>query len=111
MAVTAASPTLGVSAMSVIARGTVTVTITNGPGGIADWVGLYSTTAWDLTFVDWQYLNGTTTAPLIFTMPASRWHRERQHRVPHKRSIHGVTSNPLLTLRRVNPSFAKRRNS
>src|SRR2546422_74781 len=43
--------------------------------------------------------------------PAGRWHRERQHRVPHKRSIHGVTPNPLLVLSRVNRSFAYSRNS
>ena len=82
--VTAASPTLGVNAMSVIAGGTVTVTITNGPGGITDRVGPYSTAAGDLTFVDWRYLNGTktapvqgaTTAPLIF------------HDAGHKRAVY-----------------------
>ena len=56
---------------------TVTATIANGPGNSPDWVGLFATGAPPARYLDWQYLNGTLTAPvpgltggtLTFTLP------------------------------------------
>ena len=49
----------------------------HGPGNLADWIGLYRVGADDTAFIDWQYLNGEKTLPIIgrpfasllFTMP------------------------------------------
>jgi hypothetical protein len=55
----------------------VTVTVANGPANAGDWVGLYAAGAPASAYLQWQYLNGTHTAPavgvsgapLTFTMP------------------------------------------
>src|SRR5207244_4125805 len=50
--------------------GTVTVTITGGPGGATDWVGLFAVGADNYTYSDYQYMNGATSATKTFTMPS-----------------------------------------
>jgi hypothetical protein len=72
------APTLTNSAAAVPGGATVTVTVANGPGGVADWVGLYPSGAADGAYIAWKYLSGTSTMPpagltgatLTFTMPA-----------------------------------------
>ncbi len=51
---------------TIVARGSLlTVTVTNGPGGRYDWVGIYSPTLSGADFAEWLVLNGTTVAPSI----------------------------------------------
>jgi hypothetical protein len=77
--VTAAAPSILLSATTVARGGTVTATVANGPGTVGDWVGLFAAAAADGTYLDWKYLNGTQTRPgsgvtgaaLTFTMPAT----------------------------------------
>ena len=74
-----AAPSIALSATTVVAGGTVTATIANGPGNAGDWVGLFGAGAADGTYLDWKYLNGTRTRPgsgvtgaaVTFTMPAT----------------------------------------
>jgi hypothetical protein len=65
---------------SVVAGGTISFTIANGPGAANDWVGWYCpSTATDAAYLDWKYLNNTKTAPatgltaatVTFTAPAT----------------------------------------
>src|SRR5207245_4203515 len=56
-------PTLNVNPTTVNRGGSVTVTVTNGPGSSTDWIGLYRQGAADTAFLDWRYLNGTKSAP------------------------------------------------
>src|SRR5438270_4990192 len=71
--------TITAAPTTVPARGTVTVTIANGPGNTTDWVALYPIGANAGAYLDWQFLNGQRTAPatgltaatLTFTMPAA----------------------------------------
>ena len=73
------SPAVTAGPATVLPGGTITVTVTNGPGNLRDWVGLYATTAPDAPSLDWSYLNGTKSIPstaltegtLVFTAPAS----------------------------------------
>ncbi len=59
--------------------GTISVTIANGPGNARDWVGLYCTSAANVTSSDWKYFSGsrtppgagTTSATLNFTAPGA----------------------------------------
>ena len=75
----AASPSIALSATTVVPGGTVTATIANGPGKTGDWVALFAGGAGDGTYLDWKYLNGTqskpgsgmTAAAVAFTMPAT----------------------------------------
>jgi len=68
---------VAVSATAVVAGGTVTVTVTNGPGNRTDWVGLFAEES--TTWSDWKYLNGSQSPPLTgltdasmaFTLPAT----------------------------------------
>src|SRR5882672_6009111 len=72
--VTTTVATLTLSATTVSVGGTVTVTIANAPGTPGDWAGLYDAAG---NAMQWQYLNGTQTAPavgvssatLTFTIP------------------------------------------
>ena len=74
-----APPSIALSATTVAPRGTVTVTMANGPGNAGDWLGLIGASAADGAYVDWKYLNGTQTKPgtgvtgaaVTFTMPAT----------------------------------------
>ncbi len=77
-------PSVAVDRTSVPRGGTVKVTVSGGPGGRWDWVGLYLTSqvvtnsSNDNDYA-WQYLSGTHTAPstgktsatLTFTMPST----------------------------------------
>jgi len=71
--------TMTVTPLSVSPGGTITVSIANGPGSAGDYVGLFTTTALDAVPLDWKYLNGTRTQPIVglmsatvtFTMPAT----------------------------------------
>jgi hypothetical protein len=70
------APSITVSSTTVTTGGTVTATVTNGPGNRTDWVALYPASG---TYVDWKYLNGSQTAPatgvteatVSFTMPTT----------------------------------------
>ena len=72
-------PTVTAGPATVAPGGTITVTVTNGPGNLRDWVGLYSVTGADTPSISWQYLNGTwnipaqafTEATLVFTAPTT----------------------------------------
>jgi hypothetical protein len=62
---------------TVAAGGTITATVTNGPGNPLDWVGLYCpTTLADTAYSDWRYLNNSQSQPATgvanatVTMPA-----------------------------------------
>src|SRR5207253_1115172 len=61
--VTAATPSVALSATTVVAGGTVTAAIANGRANASDWVTLNATAAVDGTYVDWKYLDGTHTKP------------------------------------------------
>ena len=71
------APSITPSATTVAGGTNVPVTAANGPGNRLDWVALYPVGS--NSFVDWQYLNGTRTAPttgvtgatLTFRMPTS----------------------------------------
>ena len=43
--------------------GVIRFSVTDGPANPADWVGLYVATAGDAAYVNWMYLNGTTSPP------------------------------------------------
>ena len=62
-AVSKTTATLTVSAATVTAGGTVTVTIENGRAAAKDRVMFYSSTAQRTADLDWKYLNGERTAP------------------------------------------------
>src|SRR5437773_11843461 len=57
------SPSVTATPTTVLAGGTITVTVANGPGNPADWVTLASTTAPDTTYLEWKYLNDSTISP------------------------------------------------
>ena len=74
----AGTPTVTAGPATVLPGGTITATVTNGPGNLRDWVGLYATTAApDAPSLQWSYLNGTRSIPataltegtLVFTAP------------------------------------------
>ena len=58
-----AAPSVSAGPATVPAGGTITATVTNGPGNARDWVGLFRTTASNTGNVGWFYLNGTQTPP------------------------------------------------
>ena len=70
-------PSVTAGPATVLPGGTITANVTNGPGHLGDWVGLYSTTGPDSPSLAWSYLNGTTNLPaqaltdatLVFTAP------------------------------------------
>lgn len=57
------NPSVVASPSSAIVGDVLTATVTNGPGNLTDWVGLYEVTAADTAYISWQYLNGTQVAP------------------------------------------------
>src|SRR5206468_2219127 len=73
------APAHRVSSTTVNGGATVVVTVSNGPGNRADWVGVFPQGAPNTGYIDWQYLNGAKSAPgtgltgatLTFTMPAT----------------------------------------
>ena len=48
---------------TILAGGTITVTVANGPGHIADWVAVVAAGAPDSSYLDWKYLSGSTAPP------------------------------------------------
>jgi hypothetical protein len=78
--ITVTSTVLTVSATTVAPGGTVTATMTNGPGNPRDWIGVYAAGPSTYgAFLDWKYLSGSKTAPasgltsaaVLFAMPTS----------------------------------------
>ena len=59
----AATATVTATPTTVVSGGTITVTVANGPGHIADWVAVVATSAPDSSYLDWKYLNGSTVPP------------------------------------------------
>ena len=58
-------PTVTVAATTVVARGAISLTVANAPGGTGDWVALAATTAPNSSYVTWAYLSGSTTPPAV----------------------------------------------
>jgi hypothetical protein len=60
----AAPPNISVT-QSVTTGGTISVTITNGPGNITDWLALFprGTPDASTSYVSWMYMNGQRTEP------------------------------------------------
>jgi uncharacterized protein YegP (UPF0339 family) len=75
----AAPSSVAAAPASVSPSGAETVTISNGPGHTTDWVGLYAVGAANTSYLSWQYLSGTQSAPakgktsatLSFAMPSA----------------------------------------
>ena len=67
-----APPVLTVSATSVAPGASVTMTLTNGPGGAQDWLALATTSAANSSYVTFTYVGGgVTTRTWTVTMPAT----------------------------------------
>jgi subtilisin len=69
-----ATPVLTVSATTVVPRGQVTVTLTNGPGGATDWLGFVAVGTPDGPgrYIQWIYVGaGVTTRTWTVTVPAT----------------------------------------
>jgi len=65
-------PSLTVSATSAAPGQTVTVTLTNGQGGSADWFAFAAVGSPDSTYVTWTYVGaGVTTRTWTVTMPST----------------------------------------
>ena len=61
---TVTGPTLTLGASTVAAGGVLTATLSNGPGTVSEWVGLYCpSTSVDQAYLQWKYLNNTQTLP------------------------------------------------
>lgn len=56
-------PTVTVTPATIGPQGTITVTVTGGPGNPTDWLGLAAQGSDERILLDWEYLNGTRTAP------------------------------------------------
>lgn len=77
---TAAAPSVAVSATSVPLNGTITVTVSGGPGNRADWVAMALVGSAPNVNLGWKYLSGTQTQPptgltfaqLTFTIPQTQ---------------------------------------
>ncbi len=66
------APILTISASSVLPGGSETVTLTNGPGGVNDWLALATTTAANTSNVQWVYVGtGVTTRTWTVNMPST----------------------------------------
>jgi hypothetical protein len=69
---TIARPALSVSAQTVGAGASVTVTLTDGAGGTYDWLALASKDAADTSYLQWTYVGaGVTTFTWTVTMPTA----------------------------------------
>ena len=70
--VTLTQPSITVSATTTPPGGAVTATLSNAPGGSADWLGLAVAGAADTSYVQWTYVGaGVTTRTWTVTMPAT----------------------------------------
>lgn len=73
------APTVSVSSTSVRAGRTIQFSVSGGPGNSLDWVTLTPVSAGNSAYVNWNYLNGSKTAPssgrttatLQFTAPTT----------------------------------------
>ena len=62
-----------------VTSASVSVAVSNGPANTTDWVALAQVGSNDFTYISWNYLNGSHSAPgtgvssatLTFTMPAT----------------------------------------
>lgn len=61
---TTVTPTMAVTTPMVSPGGVISVVIANGPADPTDWVGLFSTTAGDISHQQWSYLNGFMVPPV-----------------------------------------------
>ncbi len=65
-------PALAVSTTSAAPGTSVTTTLTNGAGGVSDWIAFASTTAPNTSYVTYTYVgNGVTTRTWTITTPAT----------------------------------------
>src|SRR5205823_4793723 len=65
-------PAIAISAASVQAGGSETAMLTNGFGGIADWIALAATSAPDTNYLQYVYVgSGVTTRTWTVTMPTA----------------------------------------
>src|SRR5262245_39145604 len=100
----ATPPVLGVSPTTVNGGGTVTVSVTNGPGNRTDWVGLFRQGAVDSGYVDWRYLNGTMSAPgtgltsANFSFPIPTTPGTYEFRLFANDSFTRLATSPLVTV-------------
>ena len=77
--VQALTPTLTPSVATATPEQAINVTVSDGPGSGADWVGLFAAGAADTSYLAWNYLNGQKTPPpaglpsatLGFAMPTA----------------------------------------
>ena len=60
--ITVNAASLSMSAASVTGGGSVTATVSNGPGRVGDWLGVYGSDG--ATLFTWKYLNGAQTLPV-----------------------------------------------
>ena len=66
------APTLTVSATTVAPGSPITVTLTNGVGGLYDWLSFAPVSATDWSFISYVYVgNGTTTRTWTVTAPST----------------------------------------
>lgn len=69
MTISAAAQTVAVNgqappdALTVGAATSVAISVSSGPGNTTDWIALYPIGAPDSAFLNWTYLNGTSTPP------------------------------------------------
>lgn len=97
---------------------TITVQVNNSPGNPTDWVALAETSVPNGAHVAWQYLNGSTTAPmqgqagatLTFVMPASPGTYEVRlfannglNRVATSSSVVSSTTPPVVSVTLTTP--------
>ena len=62
-ALTVRPPSITVLTPTVAPGGVIRFSVADGPANPGDWVGLYVSTAGDGAYVNWMYLNGTTSPP------------------------------------------------
>jgi hypothetical protein len=72
VAVPVPSITVNGSDNATVAPGAVlSISVTSGPGNTTDWVGLAAAGAPDTSIIDWVYLNGARTPPVMGTTSAT----------------------------------------
>jgi len=104
-AITVAAPSITLNTASAAVGQTVSATVTNGPGNVSDWVGLYPAGAPSApeNRLAWQYLNGLLTAPatgvsdatLTFTLPSTGTYEVRFFR---KNSLTVLATSAAITV-------------
>ncbi len=101
------SPTLAVSATTVATGAPVTVTLTNGFGGSADWLALAATSAPNAVYLNWTYVGaGVTTRTWTVNMPSTAGTYEFRLFL-NNGSTRGATSPPITVS--AGPSSRTRR--